>query len=71
LSSVWVSILQLNNVVDDVKLKYNLGNPNVLIVENTKGINNLPPTVIPINNCNGIGINDCSVKWIPVIFVLL
>jgi len=48
------------NVVTDVKLKYTLGDQKVTIVENTSGISNLTPTIIPINNCNGIGISTIS-----------
>ena len=47
-----------NNIVSDVILKYELGNPQIQILQNTKGINNSPPKIIPINNVNGVGISS-------------
>lgn len=52
------------NVVTDVKLKYTLGDQKVTIVENTSGISNLTPTIIPINNCNGNGIGISTISYI-------
>ena len=40
----------------DLDLKYTLGNPNVEILKNTKGISNSPPTIITDKNSNGVGI---------------
>ncbi len=48
------------SVIDDVDLKYNIGDREVTILKNTKGINNTTPTIIPINNSNGVGINSIS-----------
>jgi len=47
-----------NKPVTDVNLKYELGNNRVQILQNTKGLNNSPPKIIPINNPNGVGINS-------------
>lgn len=49
-----------NRVVDDVILEYQLGNPEVLILQNTTGINNVQPRIIPINNSNGVSISTVS-----------
>ena len=46
------------NVVPGVDLRYSLGDTEVDIVNNTTGIYNAPPTILPINNSNGIGINS-------------
>ena len=43
--------------VNDVVLKYDLGDIEVNIVDNTSGMYNVPPTIIPIHNSNGVGIN--------------
>jgi hypothetical protein len=47
-----------NEVVTDAILKYQLGSSQVDILQNTKGLNNLPPKIIPINNVNGVGISS-------------
>jgi hypothetical protein len=47
-------------VVSDIDLRYNLGDTEVDIVNNTFGIYNTPPTILPINNSNGIGIASVS-----------
>ena len=41
----------------DLKLSYELGNPNVEILQNTFGMHDAPPTVVPIHNSNGVGIS--------------
>ena len=46
------------NVVSGVDLRYTLGDTQVEIVNNTTGIYNTPPTILPVNNSNGIGINS-------------
>ena len=46
--------------VTDVDLKYEIGDQQVTILKNTKGIYNTPPTLIPTGNVNGIGINTIS-----------
>ena len=42
--------------VPDVDLTYEIGDTSVTIIQNTKGIYNTQPTIIPINNVNGVGI---------------
>ena len=49
-----------NKIVSDVILNYQLGNFNVEILQNTKGLNNFPPKIIPINNPNGVGISTIA-----------
>jgi len=49
-----------NKVVKDIVLKYNIGNPNVQILQNTFGIYNVTPKIIPISNSNGINIKSIS-----------
>ena len=47
-------------VVNDVVLSYTIGEPEVKIIQNTTGMYNVPPTIIPINNSNGVGINTIT-----------
>lgn len=49
-----------NKVVDDVDLRYNVETKKVDILKNTTGINNSKPTIIPVNNSNGIPIRNIS-----------
>jgi hypothetical protein len=56
-------------IVDDVILDFNLDNNLVSIIKNTNGINDVTPTIIPVNNTNGINIsliepnyNDATLK---------
>jgi hypothetical protein len=49
-----------NKVINDVNLTYDLEDNKVTILKNTNGINNAIPTIIPINNSNGIGINSIA-----------
>ena len=46
--------------VDDVSLVYQIGNPQVKIFQNTYGMYNVLPTIIPIHNSNGVGINTIT-----------
>jgi hypothetical protein len=46
------------NIVSDVILNYQIGNTQVEILKNTKGLYNIAPKIIPINNSNGIGISS-------------
>ena len=41
----------------DIKLEYKLGDSNVTILKESKGISNVPPTIIPTDNTNGVGIH--------------
>jgi hypothetical protein len=47
-----------NNVVSDVDLKFNVGSNKVEILKNTFGLNNATPTILPIQNPNGVGISS-------------
>ncbi len=49
-----------NNVVDDIVLNYNLVDLSVSVIRNTKGLYNVDPKIIPINNSNGLGIESIS-----------
>ena len=42
--------------VKEIDLVYELGDTNVKILNNAKGINNVIPTILPSQNSNGIGI---------------
>jgi hypothetical protein len=46
-----------NQVIRDVDLEYTIGNSQVNILKNTKGISNATPTILPVNNINGVGIS--------------
>ena len=46
--------------VKDVDLEYQIGDQQVTILKNTKGMYNTPPTIIPTGNVNGIGINTIT-----------
>ena len=46
--------------VKDVDLRYNLGDTEVRIIRNTYGIYDTPPTILPVNNSNGIAINNIT-----------
>ena len=48
------------NIIKDVGLRYNLDSNQVTILKNTKGINETVPTILPINNSNGVGINSIT-----------
>ena len=52
-----------NDVINDVDLKYNLGDQEVTILKNTKGITDIQPEIIPINNSNGVGINSITFNY--------
>ena len=42
---------------EDIELKYTLGDSNVTILQESKGISNVPPIIIPTDNSNGVGIH--------------
>ena len=44
-------------VINDVDLKYSLGDTSVKILKNTYGMNNIPPRLVPTANTNGVGIS--------------
>ena len=41
----------------DIDLDYSLGDQQVTILKNTRGLSNVQPTIIPTNASNGVGIN--------------
>ena len=47
-------------VIGDLDLTYDLGDSEVTILKNTKGIQGAVPTIIPTSNSNGVGINSIS-----------
>jgi len=47
-------------VISDLDLTYELGDSEVTILKNTKGIRGVAPTIIPTSNSNGVGINSLS-----------
>ena len=47
-----------NKVVDDVDIRYTLGDTEVEILKNTNGLYSNIPTIIPIKNSNGVGISS-------------
>ena len=47
-----------NRVNSEVSLDYNIGDTEVTIVRNTTGLYNVTPTIIPINNPNGVRIQN-------------
>ena len=51
-------------VIDDVDLKYSLGDSHVTILKNTFGMSNTTPTILPIHNSNGVGISTVGFNTI-------
>ena len=47
-----------NKVVDDMDIRYTLGDTEVEILKNTNGLYSNIPTIIPIKNSNGVGISS-------------
>ena len=45
-----------NKLVPEVDLKYTLGNSKVEILKNAYSLSNVTPTILPIQNSNGVGI---------------
>ena len=48
------------SVVKEAVLEYELGDTEVSIIENSKGISSKNSEIIPINNTNGVGISTIS-----------
>ena len=46
------------NIASEVDLKFTLGNNQVEILKNTFRLNNTIPTILPIQNSNGVGISS-------------
>lgn len=49
-----------NSLITDVIIEYDLGDPEVTIVKNTNGFNRVVPSILPINNSNGLGISSIT-----------
>jgi hypothetical protein len=49
-----------DELINDAKLSYNLGDLEVTILRNTNNIHDILPTIIPINNSNGVKISNIS-----------
>lgn len=47
-----------SDIIDDAKLSYNIDSNKVTIIQNTKGISKVEPSIVAINNDNGFLIND-------------
>ena len=47
-------------VLDETDIEFELGDSAVTILNNTTGIYNTPPTILPINNTNGVGISSLT-----------
>tara|TARA_R100000027_G_scaffold16248_1_gene11619 strand:+ start:1229 stop:14104 length:12876 start_codon:yes stop_codon:yes gene_type:complete len=52
------------NQVNDLDATYSLGDPEVTILNNTRGINNTTPSILPVDNSNGIGISTVGFNTI-------
>ena len=50
--------------ITDLDLRYDLGDSEVTILSNTKGINNSIPRILPIRNSNGVGISTIGFSTI-------
>ena len=48
------------NLIPEVDLNYNLGETQVIIKNNAYGISDVTPTILPIQNSNGVGIRTVS-----------
>ena len=48
------------NRVEDIDIFYHLGDTSVTINQNTTGMYNVTPEIIPVNNSNGVGIASLS-----------
>ena len=63
-----------NNVVPEVDLKFKVGSNKVEILKNTTGLNRVNPTILPIQNPNGVGISsiyyNSSTKDVTVTFAV-
>ena len=47
-----------NKIIDDIFLDYDIEDNSVKIIKNTKGLYNVEPKIISINNSNGLGISS-------------
>ena len=49
-----------NRVLDEVDIRYNIGDTSVTILNNTTGMYDVTPRIIPTQNTNGVGISSLS-----------
>ena len=49
-----------NEVLTEADIEFELGDREVTILNNTTGIYNIPPTILPVKNTNGVGITSLS-----------
>jgi hypothetical protein len=49
-----------DQIVSGLDLAYDLGDKQVTIIDNSTGIYDVPPRIIPVNNTNGLGIASVS-----------
>ena len=49
-----------DQIVSGLDLAYDLGDNQVTIIDNSTGIYDVPPRIIPVNNTNGLGIASVS-----------
>ena len=49
-----------NNILPEVDLKFALGNNKIEILSNTFALNSTNPTILPIQNSNGVGISSIA-----------
>ena len=47
-------------IVPNIDITYKLGDKQVTILQNTTGIYDVPPTIIPIRNSNGVGFSSLT-----------
>ena len=54
--------------IDDIDIRYNLGDTNVSILKNSQSLNNTNPIILPLDNPNGIRVSnlvyDASAKTV-------
>ena len=47
-------------VLPEVDIRYEIGDPKVKIFNNTTGMYNVPPRIVPVKNSNGVGISSLT-----------
>ena len=47
---------------EDINFEYDIKNQKISILQNTYGIHNVTPTILPTHNTNGIGINTIGIN---------
>ena len=49
-----------NEQLEDIDIRYSLGDSSVKILKNTKSLSKITPRILPVNNTNGVGIASIS-----------